>query len=377
MTTTPPETTADDYVIRQFEAGDEADFVALYNETWTTEKTTDWFDWRYRDNPYVDEVTMFVAEYDGHVVATRPFKAFRVRGGEERRLAFLCTDTMTDADHRRRGLFRTMTEASLEHYADRPTDERPAFLFNHSNQYSRPGYEKMGWEYTSPQVRYNRLQRAGSYVADAVDGVPGTVGGAVATALNRGVLRVTDSRVGFDTEQFAVERHDAVPVETLAAVYESCRPDAVHVVCDAAFFEWRSAEPGNRPDAAYVVRRDGHPVAGLVVYTTHDGRNDTTMAEISHVVPAAGGPDRTDAVAAAVEAVLADYRAADLVRTANPLVPPRVLRAYGFLPDDRLPMSKLTEPLGLTLGTRPLVDGEWHLNGRSIRGAEPFLWTLA
>jgi hypothetical protein len=38
-------------------------------------------------------------------------------------------------------------------------------------------------------------------------------------------------------------------------------------------------------------------------------------------------------------------------------------------------MSKLADSTGLRLGVRPLVEGEWDLNDRPLRGGEPFLWT--
>jgi len=369
--------TSDGYTIRQYRQGDEQDFVDLYNEVWSAEKTVDWFDWRYRDNPYVDEVSLFLAEYGGRVVATAPFNAFRVRAGEETRLAFLCTDVVTDSGHRRRGLFRRTTGRALAHYAGRPPDERPAFLFNHANQFSLPGYERMGWEYYSSQVRYNRLQYAGSYVTDLVGGRLGRLAGSAATGLNRAYVGLRDRRAEFETGPFDVERRDEVPAGEFAACYGACRPDPVHVVYDEAFYEWRFAEPGNAPDAVYLVRRAGRPVAGLVTHRTDDPRNETTVVTVSHVVPAAGGPERVAALAAAFEHLLADYRRADLLRTTNPLVPAPILRAYGFAPDDRFPMSTLAEPSGLTLGVRPLLDGEWTLNGRPIRDAEPSLWTLA
>jgi len=383
----------EEYTLRWFESGDEADFVAMFNEVWSAEKTADWFDWRYRDNPYVDEVTMLVAEHEERVVATCPFVAVRVRAGDVTRLAFLSTDVMTLSDHRRRGLFETMTQSAVDRYVERPPSERPAILFNHANRYSRPGFERLGWEYSSPQVRYNRLQRAGSYVVDRLgggsDGPGGSGGaggvrravarlaGAVATATNRGALALADRRASFDTDRFAVERRGDVPAATLAACYDACRPDAVHVAYDEPFYEWRFAEPGNAPDATYLVRAGDRVVVGLIVHRERDERNDTSTVTISHVTPAAGGPERTAAIAAAVERILADSRDADLVRTTNPLVPPAVRRAYGFLPDDRLPMSKLAEPSGLTLGRRPLVEGEWTLADRPIRGADPYLWTLA
>jgi len=37
--------TDDGYTIRAYEQGDERAFISLYNEVWSAEKTTDWFDW--------------------------------------------------------------------------------------------------------------------------------------------------------------------------------------------------------------------------------------------------------------------------------------------------------------------------------------------
>jgi hypothetical protein len=186
---------------------------------------------------------------------------------------------MTDAAHRRKGLFARTTEHALARYAERAPGERPVFFFNHSNEFSLPGYRKMGWEFSSTEVRHHRLQRAGSYVADAVGGLPGAVAGRVATALTRGYLDVVDARANFDTGPFAVERfdgHESIPAAEFAACYDACRPAAVHVVYDEPFYEWYFAEPGHEADAAYLVRRGGRPVAGAVLDREHDPRNDTT-----------------------------------------------------------------------------------------------------
>jgi len=378
----------DPYTIRHYQPGDEDDYLALYNDIWSTDRTDAWFKWRYPGNPYVEDVPMYVAEFEGRVVATRPFLAFRVRADDATRLAFLCADTMTHPDHRRRGLFTRTMERALSDYQDRPPAERPAFFFNHSNEFSRPGNRALGFEYGSPQVHANRVQRAGSYVADAAGGRIGGVLGSTATAANRGVLALVDglarrsasssgSGPSASDRQFEVERLEEVPAASFAAAYDDCRPASVHVVYDQAFYEWRFAEPGNEPAAVYVARRDGRIAAALVTHRRHDSRNDTEQVTISHVVPAAGGPEWRGALAAALDRLLRDCARADIVRTANPLLPRSLLSRRGFLPDDRLPMSRLAEQSGLVLGMRPLAPGEWTLGGRPIRGAEPYLWTLA
>lgn len=366
-----------EYTIRPFEPADAEAFVDIFNQTWSAEKTTEWFEWRYLDNPYVEEIPGYVAEYEGDIVATRPYKAITVRSGDTERLAVHGVDSMTLPEHQRKGLFTRLNEAALDEFADRPESERPAFVFTHSNEKSQPGHRKMGVEYFDEMVRYTRVQRLGSYVTDRVGGVPGRVGGAVANGLNRAYLESRDRRASFGTDRFDVERHESVPAETLAAIADANRPDTVHVVFDEPFHEWYFAEPGNRPDATYVVHWDGHPMAGVVLNRSYDERNDTTMVTLRHAVPAASSPEHTAAFAAAIERLLADYTDADLFRTHLAVVPEPVLRAYGFFPDDRFPMSKLADRAGLTFGLRPIPEGAWSLEGRPIESAASTLWSIA
>ena len=369
--------TDSEYTVRPFEPSDAEAFIEIFNRTWSAAKTSEWFEWRYLDNPYVEEIPGYVAEHEGEIVATRPYKAITVRSGDVERLAFHGVDSMTLPEHQRKGLFTRLNEAAIEDFTDRPEGERPAFVFTHSNENSKPGHRKMGVRYFGEMVRHTRVQRAGSYVRDQIGGLPGRVGSAVANALNRAYLRSRDRRTPFETEQFDVERHESVPVATLAGIAESNRPDTAHVVFDEAFHDWYFAEPDNQPEATYVVRWDGHPMAGVVLGRDYDERNDTTMVRIRHAVPAASTPEHAAAFAAAFEVLLGDYGDVDLLRTQLDVVPESVLQAYGFFPDDRFPMSTLADRAGLTFGLRPIPEESWKLDGRPIQSAESTLWTIA
>lgn len=75
-------TDPDDYTIRLFEAGDAQEFVDIFNQIWPAEKTTDWFEWRDLDNPSVEVIPGYVAEYEGDIgetVCPPDVEAYRTR----------------------------------------------------------------------------------------------------------------------------------------------------------------------------------------------------------------------------------------------------------------------------------------------------------
>ena len=161
------------YTFRRYEPGDEEGFLDLFERVWGERRSEEWVRWRFEANPYMDHVPMFVAESGGAVVGTRPFLAFRMAVGDGTALALLTVDTMVHPDHRRRGLFTTMTEQALEYYAER----EPAFVFNQPNADARPGYRSLGFRELDPMRTYYRVQRPSAF--DDRLGVPG------ATAVSR------------------------------------------------------------------------------------------------------------------------------------------------------------------------------------------------
>ena len=368
MGTTQQTRDGDAYTIRRYEPGDERGFSKLFGTVWGESRDAEWVRWKYVENPYLDEVPLFVAETDGEVVATRPFVALRMRAGEETPLALLTTDTMVHPGHRRRGLFSRMTERALTEY----TAGEPRFVFNQPNPASLGGYEKLGWRTVDPMVTYYRVQRPEAFV-DRLDDESIRTAGRVAAPLARGYLAARE-RLATPGDGVAVTSEDGVAVDRLAALYRRDVPDAIHALRDERYYRWRYASPLWRR-RTYVAEIDGEDAAAAIARTrtTHEG---VTVTQVADLVPAAVDGRRA-AVAAVVERIVDDHRDSDLIAAPGRATPADVLTEYGFHPDDRLPFSKLKSHES-TLAVRPLtpdVEAGWRLDGRSL--TDPANWHLS
>lgn len=104
-------------------------------------RTAEFWSWKHLDNPF-GESPCLLAVREGRIGALRAFMRWEWRLGDERVSTVRAVDTVTHPDFRRQGLFRRLTLQLVEEMRQ----EGVAFVFNTPNQYSRPGYLKMGWE---------------------------------------------------------------------------------------------------------------------------------------------------------------------------------------------------------------------------------------
>ena len=98
------------------------------------------FSWKHVDNPFGESLVL-VAEDDTGILAVRAMMHWRWSSARGVARAARAVDTATRPDAQGRGLFRALTELSLETL--QRTDV--AFIFNTPNAKSRPGYLRMGW----------------------------------------------------------------------------------------------------------------------------------------------------------------------------------------------------------------------------------------
>ena len=354
------------YTFRRYERGDERDFLDLFEVTWGERRSEEWFRWRFEENPYLDHVPMFVAEADGEVVGVRPYFAFRMRVGTEPALALLTVDTMVHPDHRGRGLFTTMTQQSLDHYAD--TDV--AFVFNQPNAASRPGFESLGFRRVDPNTTYHRVQRPSAFV----DERGSTVLGRGADRLASGITRLAPGE-RWDTDDVSVRRTEGVAVDDLARLSRRSTFPGVTADRDEAFYGWRFASPEWRR-ATYVASADGEALVGVLA-RTRTTEEDVTVTQIADLAPMSGCDDWRRGIAACTERVVDDASDADVVSAPARAFPVDVAEGFGFLRDDRLPLSARSDADSV-LCVRPLDDeaaASWTLNGVSL--CDPRNWALS
>lgn len=358
----------DGYDVRRFRPDDVSGFLALDQAVWNRDRSRDWFEWKYVDNPYAAAVPIFVAERGDEIVGARPFMVFRLRAGDETRLAYQPSDTMVHPDHRRRGLFTRMTERAIEHYADGP----PSLFFNFPNSQSLPGYRKLGWRPVGNRATYYRVQNPASLLSERTNDIRMRLLGRVGTSVARCYCHAR-SRLSGRVANVTVERRPGADPTLLSDLYRRRVPDRIHAVRDEQFYRWRLASPAWKR-ATYVARRGGEPVAAVVARsrTTNEGVNVTQLAE---VVPLVGDEQWTDALDRLFRRIADDYGGSDLIAIADSTVPHDLLASLGFYRDDIVPLSWITNRC--TLAARPLGDDpSWLVGDRRLVDRSDWVMTF-
>ncbi|WP_137286472.1 GNAT family N-acetyltransferase [Halorussus salinisoli] len=348
------------YTVRPYESTDERAFLSLFEQVLGGRMGEEWFDWKYRSNPYVDHVPIFLAETDDEVVGARAFFPLELRADGAEYLAFQPCDTMVAPDHQRRGLFTRMTEAAVDRYAD----DVDCF-FNFPNDLSLPGNLKLGWEIVGEQATYYRVQNPAAWLSDAV---PLESAGRLAEPLKsaggfaaRSYLSVRDWQAS-SAGEFARRWHDGVPPELLASLADAGTPRRFHVARDETFYRWRFDNP--RWTYETVVARDDGPAAAIVV-ASRTRRDGATLARLADVVPLVGGADRERALSALLPAVLRRHADADVILAPGDSLPSSLLSAHGFHSDRRPPLSWVASPTVQV--ARPVEEqGDWTLRDRAL-----------
>lgn len=111
-------------------------------ETALLERTTELFEWKHIENPFGRSIALVAQEGD-QIVGLRTFMRWELMTQSGDRLKCVrAVDTATHPDFQRRGIFRLLTEESVEI----ARDDGVAMIFNTPNTKSKPGYLKMGWK---------------------------------------------------------------------------------------------------------------------------------------------------------------------------------------------------------------------------------------
>lgn len=356
-----------EYRIRRYRPADREAFFSLYESVFGHRATGDWFEWRFVDPPASDRIPIFVAESDGDLVGARPFLCFELETGRRRLLGVQTCDTMVHPDHRRKGLFTWMTERAYEAYGAR---QQPVVQFSVPNQYSRPGYLKLGCAVVGPFALSHRIHHPDSLVGDDRLARLAGAGRPILRLYNTARRRLVAPPVD---DEISVRCHDRVPSDLFERLYETAVPNRIHAVRDRAFYEWRFDNP-RWTYRAYTAHRDGEPVAGIVTGTKT--ANGGTRMQLTDAVPLVGGQYRRAALAALLGRILSDAGFVDLVSARPGAIPADLLAAFGFVPDDRIPLSLASTT---TLLITKLIDGReddrWIVDGHDLQ--DPTSWQLA
>ena len=114
-------------------------FVRLFNRVFNDWGELDFFQWKYSENPFGDNIVQYAIE-DDELVASRIFMSWIMHHGEQPLGCYQATDSATLKSYRGKGLFKRLTLECLDQL--RESD----FVFNFPNQNSLGTYVKLGWK---------------------------------------------------------------------------------------------------------------------------------------------------------------------------------------------------------------------------------------
>lgn len=309
MTTAP-------FTMRPYQPADEVGVLALLQESLgqgrTFERSDAFWRWKHFDNPFGSSF-IIVAENE-EILGLRAFLRWQFRAGGATLSAVRAVDTATHPGYRRMGVFSALTKSAL----DQVRSEGVHFIFNTPNQFSLPGYLKLGWTYVGrPRVLVKILRP----------------------------IRMAMRLSGFakrDSEEFAIPREparaatalfgDVGALEHLVSANERLIEPRISTARSVDYLRWRyTAVPAARP--YYACWTGSQPSNAAAIFRL-GRRGPYTEVMLSELLLARSGEDEVRRLVRGLgHAVEADYIIAHAPGNSPHW---RTLRASGFIPVPRV-----------------------------------------
>lgn len=352
--------------VRPVADGDVQEFLQLYrthlgtiaSEIWDT----DWFRWKYEENPNVRDTALLVAEDDGRVVGGLGFMPVEMRFRDVSFVGVQPTDIVVHPEYRSANLFYELVDRGLSRFGI----EDPWFVYGQPRADSLDVWTRLRqWEHVREEPRSWRIQRIRAFVADMLEDRSLSALSALSQPFFSASLELTDSRTLPSETRSAITEHTRPPVERLAGLYERRHPDGLHVVRDRAFYQWRMVEAPHAEYRTYLAERNGTLVGALTVSWW---RTQNAVKIVDHLPLSPSGPEDVAILRDLVAGAIRANGDASAIR-ASLCLPEEIVTEFGF--DHTRKMNAFARrgwvPDRLT---DALPSWNIHLAGRATDGAD-------
>lgn len=133
------------YNIQRYRKGDEFGIVELirqeFNPEYNPEYSLSIWEWKYKENPLHIPCTIWIAKYNGKIIAHYAANPVLVRWGGKDVVGSQVSGIVTHRDHQRQGIFSKLSAKALEELREKGI--KLTYVF--PNQKSYHGFKKMGW----------------------------------------------------------------------------------------------------------------------------------------------------------------------------------------------------------------------------------------
>jgi GNAT superfamily N-acetyltransferase len=334
------------FVIRDYAADDEARVLALLRDSLGTgrafERSTAFWRWKHVQNAFGHSLLLLAA--NGDLYGLRAFMRWRFRTGAGTLAAVRAVDTATNPNYRRLGVFSKLTNAAI----DRARGTGVDLIFNTPNQYSLPGYLKLGWTLVGRPRLLVRLLRPFRIVASLARrrSEEGETHPETRASSHHGVERLLEHREALGQLLRENDAHFGDRIRT-----DRSEPFIGWRYASSPELPYGAAWVGARPDRAAIIYRPNHRrgLREIMVVDLLVGREGVRAAR-----------DAVQGLIRSVDAADADY----LVASARPgSTHWRALRRAGFLSVPRIGPNLTVRPLSAAAeGQLPTQLDRWELS---------------
>lgn len=363
------------YEVVKYRPQDKARVAELQMDLWSSDRSlnTAYLEWKYENNPYLDEIPIYLAVSRGEIVGMRGFFGSRWEAGRPRReTSVRCGDDLVICTaHRNKGVFTLMMRAAM---ADLRASGDAFALTLSAGTATTLGSLTMGWKsigQTLPTQWLSRRTRLLRTVQRPIQRIPLLRRGAAwlpALRPSRVFGHLDANRQAMSSAVGAVTLAREARPQAMADLVEALGTDGrIRHVRDCRYFSWRFANPLNEYRFLYA---GGETLTGyLVLRRCRSDRFDPSCVHISDW-EAVDGRVRKQLLHAAIEWGNFSQMLTWTATLSEETV--RILCEAGFsrpVPSARGTPCVLVRPYALdgtpqdqTLGGRPFLDSSsWDL----------------
>lgn len=233
--------------------------------------TDDYWKWRYLNNAGF-AAAIVAAVHDGQLIGVQPVSLFDWQWGDARLIGAMYTGVLTHPDHRRKGVFRSLIDASNDLAAQRGAQ----FCMTLPNDASLPGFLKFGdWMYPGCIPTWLKVIDGGKLLAAKIGPLGRLIGWIPSLLFSR--RSRSSENMGVELEEASRVPPDLDDVsERFARLAGGCM-----IRRTSAYWNWRHAGPLSKY-RTLIARKNGRLVGAIC--TTNQPRMGVKIGLIVEVV---------------------------------------------------------------------------------------------
>lgn len=241
-----------DFLLKKYSSEYKDRVIELLDGLWHFDKEEKlrYFKWKFEDNPFTDDVVGFIALDGDKVVAFRGYMVQPMRFGNIKFLNAQLADTVTDPNYRRMGLFKAITQFSIN---ELEKDHRFGTSLNSSSGGpTLGGYLKLDWKPLSEREHIFRMSMLG-----------------IIRKLTHRIKVFEESEKIKSDLKFVLSKENE-PEQIASIPFEYNRISHDHV---SKYYDWRLKNPHNKFVYAYLYCKE-NLIAYYVLNDLGKGRYD-------------------------------------------------------------------------------------------------------